>query len=472
MERRRFLKNLGWGTAGVWIVPQAFSSCSKEDFKEDELEVESDPAITRSQNPSVIVIGAGAAGMYAASWLKAKGAQVTILESSNRRGGRIKGLTGFADFIVEAGAEYIHGNNSMLYQWSVAQGAQFVNYAYQDYYRLDGLLQSENQIVNDPDVNAAWDFIDNMPDYTGADMTVASYADIQNIAPRVEHILQADLGNEWGTDNAHLSIKGIAQEDNAWTAGNLDYGMTNLSLNQVLDTKCANILPDIQYDKKVVRIEYPAGSQPRVQDQNNNWHYADAIVVTVPIPVLKNNTITFDPVLPSWKAAAIQNIGMGPGMKIILKFNQRFWANNLRYITSDLLSTVFWYTSKQRGNDHVLTAFIMGQNAATLSAQGSAAVNTVVSELDQMYGNNVASNSLIASHIEDWGTNPHIGGAYSFPIVGGGGLTTRKNLYKALNNRVFFAGEATNFKGHNSTVHGALETGLLAGKAVWKVYGV
>lgn len=471
MERRRFLKNLGWGTAGVWFVPQLFESCSKEDFDDLEDDV-LEPSATRSQNPSVIVIGAGASGLYAASWLKTRGAQVTILESSDRRGGRVKTLSGFADFGVEVGAEEIHGQNSMWYQWAVSQGAQFVNYSSMDYYRLDGLLKSESQISNDPDVNAAWNFIDNFPNYSGADMTVTSYANISNIANRVRHILNADMGNDWGTDNNHLSIKGIAQEDNAWTAGNTNYTIKNINLAQILDAKCANILSSIQYGKKVVRIEYPAGTQPRVQDQNGVWYSADAIVVTVPLTILKNNTITFSPVLPSWKTTAIQNIGMGPGMKIILKFSQRFWADNLKYLTSDLLATVFWYTSKQRGNDNVLTAFVMGENAAALSAQGSAAVNTVVGELNQMYGNNIATNTLIGSHIEDWGINPHIGGAYSFPIVGGGGLATRKNLYKAVSSKVFFAGEATNYKGHNSTVHGALETGLLAAKAVWSVYGV
>ncbi|HMQ48387.1 MAG TPA: NAD(P)/FAD-dependent oxidoreductase [Saprospiraceae bacterium] len=472
MNRRLFFQNIGKFATGL-ALPYFVLSCSEEEITELQyLEDQADPLIIRSLNPSVIVVGAGAAGMYAASWLKSKGAQVTVFESSDRRGGRVKGLSDFADFTVEAGAEYIHGHNSMLYQWAIAQGGQFVNYSPEDYYRLDGILRNEGQIISDPDVNAAWNFIDAMPYYTGNDITVTDHANAQNIASRVRHILQADLGNDWGTDNDTLSIKGIAQEDNAWTAGNNDYALRNKGYNDILDTQCANILPDILYNKKVVQISYTPGQMPQVQDQEGQWHTADAVILTVPLAILKNNTINFDPPLPSWKINAIQNIGMGPGMKIILRFQQRFWAENLRYITSDLLATVWWYTSKQRGNDHVLTAFVMGDNAAQLSNQGQAAVSTVLQELDLMYGNQVATNSFISSHIEDWGLNPHIGGAYSFPLVNGGGLASRKNLSKALYARLFFAGEATHFRGHNSTVHGALETGLLAAKAVWRAHGM
>ncbi|MFN4256868.1 MAG: flavin monoamine oxidase family protein [Saprospiraceae bacterium] len=474
MQRRLFLRKIGLGAVGLWAIPQIVQSCTKDplhaEATPDELADSpwADGKGDRSRVPrSVVVIGAGAAGMYAASWLKARGCTVKILESSERRGGRVKALTGFADFPVELGAEIIHGNNSMLYRWAQQQGAQFVNYSPVDYFRLDGQLFSEPQIEDDPHVIAAWAFSENATSYQGPDKTVAQRVAEVGLPSRVHHIVNADVGNEYGTDNQHLSIKGIAQEDAAWTAGNGDYPMRNRTFAQIMDATFANILPDILYNTKAVRIEYPAGSgKPRVKDQAGVWHTADAVLLTVPLPVLQNNAIEFSPALPTWKTAAIQNIGMGAGMKIIFKFSQRFWASNLRFLTSDQLGHEFWYTSKQRGNDHVLTLFVMGGRAATLSAQGAGAVATVVAELDALYGNNAASSALIGSHIEDWGKNPHIGGAYSFPVVGGGGLATRRDLSKKLNDKLFFAGEATHFAGHSATLHGALETGLRAAKEI------
>src|SRR5579885_976043 len=60
---------------------------------------------------SVIIIGAGAAGLIAAKHLSAAGFSVTIVEASYRIGGRIYTMhgNGFAQ-LIELGAEFIHGN--------------------------------------------------------------------------------------------------------------------------------------------------------------------------------------------------------------------------------------------------------------------------------------------------------------------------------------------------------------------------
>ena len=57
---------------------------------------------------SVIVIGAGAAGMGAAKELKTQGCNVTVLEARNRTGGRINTDT-MGTTKVDMGASWIHG---------------------------------------------------------------------------------------------------------------------------------------------------------------------------------------------------------------------------------------------------------------------------------------------------------------------------------------------------------------------------
>lgn len=37
----------------------------------------------------------------------------------------------------------------------------------------------------------------------------------------------------------------------------------------------------------------------------------DAVIITVPLGVLKAQSITFDPPLPEWKQQAISNLGFG-----------------------------------------------------------------------------------------------------------------------------------------------------------------
>src|SRR5882757_622643 len=68
-------------------------------------------------NFSVIVIGAGAAGLLAARELSAAGFSVLVLEAANAPGGRILTLegNGFSG-PVEAGAEFVHGDLPLTLQ--------------------------------------------------------------------------------------------------------------------------------------------------------------------------------------------------------------------------------------------------------------------------------------------------------------------------------------------------------------------
>ncbi len=43
----------------------------------------------------------------------------------------------------------------------------------------------------------------------------------------------------------------------------------------------------------------------------SNVFKADAVVMTVPLGVLKSSTISFHPQLPEWKQQAINNLGFG-----------------------------------------------------------------------------------------------------------------------------------------------------------------
>jgi monoamine oxidase len=103
----------------------------------------------------------------------------------------------------------------------------------------------------------------------------------------------------------------------------------------------------------------------------------------------------------------------------------------------------------------------MGNKAATLSSLGNSSIQSVLAELDAAFGNNAATSSFVDARIMDWGKEPFIKGAYSFPTVGGG-ISKRQALAASLNNNIFFAGEATHTEGHSGTVHGAVETGYRA----------
>ncbi|MBU6325799.1 MAG: FAD-dependent oxidoreductase, partial [Bacteroidetes bacterium] len=85
-----------------------------------------------------------------------------------------------------------------------------------------------------------------------------------------------------------------------------------------------------------------------------------------------------------------------------------------------------------------------------------------VDDLERLYPGQ-AKNTFLGGLLTDWLQIPFIEGAYSFPLSGDG-ISYRKALAEPMDNRLFFAGEATHYEGHSATVHGALETAFRAVK--------
>lgn len=62
---------------------------------------------------------------------------------------------------------------------------------------------------------------------------------------------------------------------------------------------------------------------------------ADFVVVTVPLPVLRDGDIEFEPALPQSKMLACSRIRMHSGAKVVCKFSRRFWPEDLDIVICD-----------------------------------------------------------------------------------------------------------------------------------------
>lgn len=454
MRRKAFLKNISFATAGIYLVPTILSACGKEKSKKV------------NWDGKVVIIGAGAAALETAKQLSEAGVKfITILEAGNRWGGRIKALSGFADFPIELGAEEVHGEKSDFKKMFDKQGKTLLDSDNsEDYYFYNGNLLSGSAIASDADFKNAQKIADEVGSYTGGDITAAQHIASKNIT-NVDLLafLNTRMGNENGTDIGKISMRGLAQNDNLWSAGEKNFLVKNASIYEVLASNYRDQLSLIEYEKVVNSIDY-SGSKIEIKTTNNESYIADKVVVTVPVSVLKKNTIAFSPALPQNKTNAIQQLGFDAGMKIIIKFSQRFWASDAGSILGAGYIPEFWATGAGRGTNNILTAFVMGNNAAYLSGLGNNAIQEVLMQLNSMFGNNVATANYQSHYIMDWYKEPHIEGAYSFPTVGSSGAFL--NLSLPVNNKLYFAGEATHSKGHNATVHGAIETGKRAAEEI------
>jgi monoamine oxidase len=405
---------------------------------------------------SVLIVGAGVAGMYAAHLLAENGFEVTVLEASENYGGRIRTLENFANFPIELGAEEIHGENSIYYQIMQTHDiALFDSTIGKNYYLIDEELVSEESARKNPDFVKALELIASIEQYDGSEISLQEYMDIKHIKKNVQHIVNAELANERGTSANRIGMKGLAQEFVNWAAGKETFMLKNRSHLSVLKNHFSRVIDKIHCNQAVKAIDY-SENFVNVLTEDGKTYQADMVIVTAPLMILKANLINFYPALPKEKEVAIQHIGMGTGMKIILKFKKQFWSDDTASIFGQLIPE-YWVTSYQRSNvEHILTAFVNGQNAEFLSHQGAEAINAVLNELDNMFGVGVASTNLEKFYIMDWGKEPFVRGTYSFDKMGIG--NSREILAKSVNDVIFFAGEATCTNGHHASIHGAMES--------------
>lgn len=104
MKRRDFIRQSTFVSVAGLLVPSSLISACEKELLFDDL----------NYSGHVIIVGAGAAGLYAGFILKSKGISFTILEASNQIGGRMGKLEGFADYPIDTGAQWLHGKNNIL----------------------------------------------------------------------------------------------------------------------------------------------------------------------------------------------------------------------------------------------------------------------------------------------------------------------------------------------------------------------
>lgn len=433
MDRRRFLKQSTLLSIGGLLIPSAFyTSCRKETLFEDF-----------DYEGNVLIIGAGAAGLYAGYILKSKGINFQLLEASDAYGGRLGKRSDFANFPIDLGAQWLHGENNILGDLIKKSGTKItLDESDERYWYNNGLVSS---LPQDIDLFAEED----LPDISYED-----YAVQKGLGNDYKYIVEAIAGDQ-GADASRLSVYYNNKEEENWNSGDDDFKFEETYFDFIDNNIASHVKDNILLNTIVKKIDYSQATI-LVTDSNGNEYKADKLIITVPITILKSNDIQFIPALPSEKTNAFAKIGMDAGMKVFLKFNDKFFDENI--IGGTICAAYADDSIGKVVDDNVLLAFVMGEQAEYLTSLGSdnAITSALLQELDIIY-NGQATASFIASHVQNWTTKPFIRGAYSYATVGIG--NARQIAAQQVDNKLFFAGEAMNTNGHHQTVQGAVETG-------------
>lgn len=478
MKRRIALKHIGAGLSAGVFLPAWLSSCKEDDPK---------PQI--NYKGTVAVIGAGAAGLYAADYLISKGVKVLLFEASDRIGGRVRSSRPIekpspglivnsetplsSDFPVELGADRILGSNASWSKFIDVNNIATVPLGglEHDRYLIDGTVFNYQTIQNDPDFVAAKAFADNLATYNGGNVSVADALNTAGINPSFNPVVNGWIGGQYGTQNDRLSAFGLADGLTLSQRDDVQLLLSKNPMNDALRVSFASAVEKVQYNTVITNVDY-TGDKVILSGTKSGEAFTaevDKVIVTVPLAVLKDGDIDFSPALPANKTQAMSRMDMDPTIRVVLDFRKNFWQDNLedpalRFLYGGTEAAEYFNSGLGRSDVmKTLSATITGAKAEELSALGIDMVPVLLSDLDQFFPDqattnirkDMGSNAIVI--IQDWGKEPYIKGGVAY-LKPGGTNADRENLAASISDKVFFAGEATDTQGEFGTINGALQS--------------
>jgi monoamine oxidase len=420
----------------------------------------------------VIVIGAGAAGLAAASALRAAGREVTVLEARQRPGGRCWSVTHeAAPLPLELGAEFVHGDARLTERAAQLAGVVISDVAGDQWEARNGRLRRQNGF---------WERVgrvmSRLPE-SGDDIAFGEFLRRRPGGRSLAHdrvLARSFVQGFHAADLERISVCALATgghpgEDESAARHGRTVGGYGAVLAPILEA----VSDVIRYGEVVRGIEWRRG---RVTVRTTaNTHVARAAVITLPLGVLQAGDVMIDPMPPSI-ARALGGLAMGSVARVTLLFDERFWEGDVIAGVpegANLSSLSFLHTPHARFNiwwtlyplrAPVIVGWSGGPPAAALHAEGGVE-ERALAELAAQLGiaRRRLERRLVASFHHDWDGDPFSRGAYSYAVVGGAGAS--KRLARPVDRTLFIAGEATADR-DSGTVEGALASGYRAARQV------
>lgn len=335
---------------------------------------------------SVLVLGAGMAGLACARALTDAGVSVTVLEARDRVGGRIwsddrLGVT------VDLGASWIHGEDgNPLTALAEAAGAERIVTDYGDLVvrAEDGSLVGASTLPPESDI------VDRLE-------TMVATGTLAGTAP-LRQGLDA-LADEY--DTTALDLLAVVAFENEYAADVEDLAIGALMEGEVLGgddvtfpagyRALVDLLADglhVQLDSPLEQVESHGGGVTVRSTAGTTWR-ADSAVVTLPLGVLKSGTVNFVPALPAGKRFAIQRLGHGLLDKVFLRFEEKFWDDSAVIVwqSPDRGLWTVWFDQTRVTGVPTLLAFHAGTAAETIESMADEEiVFGALSSLRRLYG--------------------------------------------------------------------------------------
>jgi monoamine oxidase len=232
-------------------------------------------------------------------------------------------------------------------------------------------------------------------------------------------------------------------------------------LAQGLEVRLEHVVSQVEYDSSGVSLTLESGESLR----------GEAVIVTVPLGILKTDKPEFSPPLPPNKLEAIRAIGFSPMLKLMYTFSEPIFPRGITYVYGRGNPPCWWSSSliHEHASSFNVTGFVTGDWAQEL-------LHLVSDQAMLEYGLHTLRTDLRRAKLEptrmlvkNWSADPFSLGGYSFTPVHA--AKAREVLAQSVQNRVFFAGEATASNAHAGSVHGAFSSGERVAQELLMVLG-
>ena len=407
---------------------------------------------------SVIVIGAGIAGLSAGYHLQQAGEKVLVLEARDRIGGRCWTDRTLADIPVEFGAELIHGERVSTWEWIERLQLRTIHWEKQE----DSLVRLEDgrrttmkaARNNDPafDITRSW----TLPDIPveGEDESWQDYLTRIGFTKNQLQYVKRSFANAAGEDIRYLSSRAMLIDINHEASGEKDFRIIDgydrfyKALAKGLSIQLNAVVQQIDWQSTGVRVHTA-----------HQIYEAQQVIITLPLGVLQAKNVSFNPPLPADYEAAIDNLNMGLVCKMVYYFEQPITPPSVSAIYSASNPPMWWSPSYQHPHKgQVWTAFFSGDWARTLLEKGASTalaigLDTLKKELD------ISTLQPTKQRFVNWVADPFSKGGYS--IVPTGQLDKTQTL-RMPHPPLYFAGEHTAEVYEIATIHGAYNSGKRA----------
>ena len=362
---------------------------------------------------------------------------------------------------MQLGAEFVHGDAEITTK--LLDEARLVTYPVTgEHYRSDHGELTDNGPI--------WErtalVFKRMSRSRKIDRSFQDFLDEKPGGPALRREREMALGFIQGFNAAYASLiseKSLADQGDP-AEGAAEARKIIRGYGALIDYMKRDLSDRILVRKSVKRIAWNS-SGARVFDQSGKAYAARRVILAVPLPMLQDDSIVFDPEIPSLRSTARQ-LQMGQVIRVNVVVKERFWENkadDLAYVHTPLRPFAVWWTQNPL-KAPVITGWAGGPTAVAISDAGSIE-DTALRELANAFGarRDRIEDVVESIHYHDWKRDRFIRGAYSY--VGVGGTYAPRILARPVDRTLYVAGEATD-SGSSGTVEGALASGRRAARQI------